>query len=484
MNASLTTNNLSGAAFAILLLLLATGCSDRFLEVTPKGKLIAKEVSDYDLLLNNNTLLNTGGANAQLYLGDDVAVVDPYFSATEPRIQRLFNWLPEVYDPDQNAAETQSLLSQLYIYNKVIHEVRDAKGGTEAQKNTIRAEAQAGRAWVYFQLINYFGKPYTELSAATDLGFPIITAADVTATAFSRASVQEVYDFIEADLAAAIPHLPSQTPYRIRMSRAAGTALLGKVYVFMGRYEEALPLFDEAMELMGKATAPTHLVDYNAAFAEGGLYTPADPLFGPNLPTISEDTETVYARQFSNFSILSSELVISSAARSLFDASDLRLRFFSETPFPFGSLYPDGLLRRMAPLTNSYGVALPDIILLRAECRARTNDLQGALEDLMHLRRHRIPETDAAVPAEVAANRQLLVPYVFEERTREYAGRGERWFAMRRLSVDPEFGGSSFHHQRYHEDGTVTEIKLPIERLVLKLPAKILLENPGMDDNP
>lgn len=484
MNARLTTNNLYATASAILLALVVASCSDRFLEVTPKGKLIAQEVSDYDLLLNNNTLLNTGGANAQLYLGDDVAVIEPYFSATEPRIQRLFNWLPVVYEPDQDAAETQSLLSQLYIYNKVINEVPHAKGGTEAEKSAIRAEAQAGRAWVYFQLINYFGKPYTELSAATDLGFPIVTAADVTATAFSRASVQEVYDFIVADLTAAIPHLPAHTTYRIRMSQAAGKALLGKVYVFMGRYDEAMPLFDEALELTETAEVPTRLVDYNAAFAEGGLFTPADPLFGPNVPTIAEDTETIYARQFSNFSILSSELVISSAARSLFGASDLRLRFFSETPFPFGAPYPDGLLRRMAPLTNSYGVTLPDIILLRAECRARLNDLQGASEDLMYLRRHRMPEADAAVPADVATDRQLLVPYIFNERTREYAGRGERWFAMRRLSVDPEFGGATFRHQRYNEDGTVTEITLPTERLVLKLPAKILLENPGMDDNP
>src|SRR5690606_36510612 len=242
----------------------------------------------------------------------------------------------------------------------------------------------------------------TEPSAATDLGFPIVTAADVTATAFSRASVQEVYDFIVADLAAAIPYLPAQTTHRIRMSLAAGKALLGKVYVFMGRYDEAIPLFDEALELTETATAAAHLVDYNAAFAEGGLFTPADPLFGPSLPTISEDTETIYARQFSNFSILSSELVISSAARSLFGESDLRLRFFSETPFPIGSPYPDGLLRRMAPLTNSYGVTLPDIILLRAECRARLNDLQGALEDLTSLRRHRMPDAAAAMPGEVA----------------------------------------------------------------------------------
>lgn len=484
MNVSFTTHHLYAAVSAILLVLLAPACSDRFLEITPKGKLIAQDVSDYDLLLSNNTLLNTGGANAQVYLGDDVAVVEPYFSATEPRIQRLFNWLPGVYEPDQHAPETQSLLTQLYLYNKVIHEVPGATSGTEVQKKAIRAEAQAGRAWVYFQLINYFGKPYTEATAATDPGFPIVTAADVTATLFSRASVKEVYDFIVDDLTAAIPYLPARTTFRIRMSRAAGEALLGKVYVFMGRYAEALPLLTDALDRMADAVAPTHLIDYNAAFAEGGLFTPVNPLFGPLTPQIANDTETVYARQFSNFSIMSSELVISASTLSLFDASDLRLRFFSTMPFPAGTPYPSGLLRRMAPLTNSYGVVVPDILLLRAECRARLNDLAGCINDLEYLRRHRMPEADASIPTAIGASQQVLVPYIFEERIREFASRGERWLDMRRLSVDPVFGTSSFHHQQYNEDGSVQEITLPTERLVLKLPPKILAENPGMEDNP
>ena len=68
-------------------------------------------------------------------------------------------------------------------------------------------EAMAGRAWTYFLLINYYGKPYSAATAATDPGFPIIQVADVTTTTFTRASVQEVYDFIIKDLTTAIPNL-------------------------------------------------------------------------------------------------------------------------------------------------------------------------------------------------------------------------------------------------------------------------------------
>jgi hypothetical protein len=56
-----------------LLLFVLNSCSKDFLETTPKGKLIAQTVADYDLLLNNSSLLNTGGANAHVFLSDEVA---------------------------------------------------------------------------------------------------------------------------------------------------------------------------------------------------------------------------------------------------------------------------------------------------------------------------------------------------------------------------------------------------------------------------
>ncbi len=467
----------------ILFLFQSASCKKSFLEITPKGKLIAQNVSDYDLLLNNNGLLNTGGANAQVFLGDEVAAAQPYFSAAEPRTQRLFKWEGMIYESDQNAPETGSLLSQLYTYNKIINEVMDASEGTEQQKLSIRAEAMAGRAWVNFMLINYFGKPYSAATASTDPGFPIIKQADVSANEFERASVQAVYDQIVTDLTTAIPDLPAKTQYRLRMSKAAGQALLGKVYVFMGKFAEALPLLDGALTTIQSSAIPVNLIDYNTAFAPGGMFLPVS-IFGPTTPVIGDDPQTIYARQFSNFWITSSELVISPATVSLYNASDLRLMFFTNTPFPFGPSYQSGLLRRMGPLTTSYGVVLPDLILLRAECRVRLNNLAGAVSDLEFLRRNRMPPADAAVPASISGQQLSLLEFVMEERIREFASQGFRWFDMRRLSVDPLFGSATYTHQIYNEDGSVQEFTLPVERLVLKIPSKILLENPGMEDNP
>ncbi len=473
-------NVLSLVSFLLLLL----SCSSDFLEITPKGKLIAQKVYDYDLLLNNNNLLNTGGANAHVFLGDEIAAVEPYLSADEPRSQRLFKWEPNIYEDNENAPEIGSLVSQLYTYNKIINEVMDAQDGTEKQKKSIQSEALAGRAWVNFLLINYFGKPYNEQTSANDPGFPIIDKADVTETKFSRASVKDMYDFIVNDLISAIPNLPVQTTYRIRMSKPAAEALLGKVYMFMGRYSEAITYLDDALNNIQNSTIPIDLIDYNKAFSEGGLFMPINPTFGPNAPVINNNPETIYARQFSNFWVLSSTLVISPSTINLYNPSDLRLMFYSRMPFPVGPEYPLNTMRRVGPLTTSYGVVLPDLLLLRAECRARLNDLSGAANDVELLMKNRMPAELASIPDEIKGEQFLLIKYVLDERIREYACQGVRWFDMRRLSVDPLFSSLTFNHQIFNESGDVEEIILPVERLVLRIPPKILSENPGMTDNP
>ncbi len=476
-------NNYINLLLALFFSQAMISCKKSFLETEPKGKLIAKTISDYSLLLNSIDLLNTGGANAQVYMGDEMAVAEPYFDASEPRTQRLFKWEPTVYEPGENAPETESLLQQLYTYNKIINEIENASGNDESLRKSVRAEAMANRAWIYFQLINYFGKPYSAATASADPGFAIIKAADVTAVKFTRASVQEVYDFIVADLTSAIPDLPAKTTYRIRMSRPAGEALLGKVYMFMNKFSDALPLLNDALTDLQLSSIPIHLTDYNAAFAPDGEFMPID-FFGPSTPVINDNPEAIYARQFSNFWILSSELVISPATVSLFKPSDLRLNFFSDGPFPAGPPYQNGLLRRMGPLTTGYGVMLPDLILLRAECRARLNDLPGAVEDVETLRSNRMPASDVPVPAEAAAGQKSLVEYILQERTREFASQGYRWLDMRRLTVDPLFEASGFVHSIYAEDGSQQNITMPADRIVLKIPPKILNENPGMEDNP
>ena len=471
---------------AIAFVLLTTAlvsCKKDFLEVVPKGKLVAQKVSDYSLLLSNLDLINIG-AIAQVAMSDEVAAIEPYFTGASLKTQRLFRWDDVIYQPGEDAAEIKAPMQNIYLFNKIINEVPNATEGTEQQKDAIAAEAMAGRAWTYFLLINYFGKPYNQSTSATDPGFPIVKDADVTATKFTRASVKEVYDFIVNDLLTAIPNLPSKTTHRARMSKAAAEGLLGKVYLFMGNSNDALPQLNAALTDIGNAEIPVRLYDYNVTFAPGGAFLPIG-LFGPAYPSTPNIQESVFAKQgYNSWTFSASELVLSRQTVDLFDTSDLRLKFYSKAAY-FGPDYPNGLLRKMGPSNLQYGVLVSDLYLLRAECKARLNDLPGAKTDLETLRKNRMPLANSNVPVAIASQQLPLLKFIFDERIREFAVMGYRWFDMRRLSVDPLFSNGTFTHTLYLATGSVAStFTLKPERLTLRLPQKLMDENPGMQNNP
>jgi hypothetical protein len=288
------------AAVALFMLsAVLFSCKKSFLEVNPKGRLIANTVDNYNGLLNNLDLLNMTNSTAQIIMGDDVAAIEPYYSGATLKTQRLFRWDALIYQQDEDASELLPYLSNIYIFNKLINEVPEATNGTEAQKQSIIAEARASRAWSYFMLINYFGKPYNSTTSATDPGFPIVTATDVTETNFTRASVRAVYEFILSDLTAAIPNLTARTTHRLRMSRAAAEGLLGKVHVFMGNFTEALPMLNASLTDISGSGVPIGLYDYNLTFAPGGAFLPVS-IFGPAQPTIVNNQEVLLGKQVSN----------------------------------------------------------------------------------------------------------------------------------------------------------------------------------------
>ncbi|NLR78417.1 RagB/SusD family nutrient uptake outer membrane protein [Chitinophaga eiseniae] len=474
-----------------------TACSKSFLEVVPLGSQVASATADYDKLMNSPYLYMArggGGWQEEVLMGDDLAAEDGLFSTVSQHMTRLFQWQDIVYYPNDAYQRPplllQSLSSNQYQLNKIINEVMNSTDGTDAQKRSIRAEARATRAWCNFQLINIYAKPYLAATAASDPGFPIITQADVSATVFKRGTVQEMYDFIIKDFTESIPDLPVNPAIRTRMSKAAAEGLLGKVYLFMGRYSDALPLLNAAFNDLG--TGGAKLYDYNQTLGTGGAFLPINRNTGPaNGPgnNFTDLTESVLFKVYYNGGYNgnmygNNGLVLTPQTAALFDTSDLRLQLYTNKN-PDGSLNAGGRLRKYGIQYSRYGLELSELYLLRAECKARLNDLTGAVADVEILRVHRMPTADAPVPAAVAGDRVALVKFIIEERIREFAMEGYRWFDMRRLSVDPLFSGITFTHTLYNKDGSTVAYTLrQPDRLVMQLPYNFLQYNQDMPNNP
>ncbi|TCC96703.1 RagB/SusD family nutrient uptake outer membrane protein [Pedobacter hiemivivus] len=482
-------NSIKLKATYILLLTLLISCKKDFLEIVPKGNLIAATADDYQLLMNNNTFYSYGiqsGWHIPMLMGDELAAEGVYFNSTQPIVKRAFKWEPVIFDPLVNGTELREFLSNLYTCNAVINEVMSAEGST-AQKKSVLAQALVTRAWIYFQLINFYGKPYAAATAAQDPGFPIITKDDINQNSFDRSNVQAVHDFIVNDLLTAIPDLPIQNGVRTRVSKAAGEGLLGKVYLFMGKNAEALVQLNAAMGSIALQTNGPRLYDYNLEFGPGGSFLPignAGPA-GP-LTNTNDYTESVLFKTFPNFNSASYGnigMVIKPEIAALFAPSDLRLKFYTNKN-PNGSANPGDRLRKYVRYSR-FGLELPDVYMLLAECKAKLNDLPGAVTILETFRNHRMPVADARVPAPVSTNRSALLRFIFDERIREYAEEGYRWFDMRRQSVDPDFSGQTFTHQVFAANGTTETFTLDQpNRLVMKIPQPIIDANSGMANNP
>jgi len=462
-------------------------CKKSFLELTPKGMVIAQTTNDYDLMFNSLNLLNMN-TDAQVPLGDDAAASSTYFAGAALRTQRLFEYDAAVYDNGQSAPEMLVPMQSIYLYNTVINSVIGSSGGSTAQKQALQAEAMADRAWTYFLLINYYGKPYDSTTAATDPGFPIIKTSDVTTTSFTRASVQQVYDFIVSDLTTAIPNLGALS-FRTRMSKAAAEALLGKVYVFMRKFDQAIPLLNTALADLNGSSVTVRLYNYNTDMQPGGVMALSASTGLPGLILLPNSLENIFARQFSNswsntYGI--HDILLSPQTYSLYDPSDLRRVFFSNTILGQSNALPPGVYYRDYPSQTMIGMTLPDFYLLKAEAEARVNDLATAKTDVETVRNARMPAANAAVPANTATDQVALVKFILDERTREFALQGYRWFDMRRLSIDPTYSGVvNTTHTVYNNDGTISATyNLTTDRYVLQFPSLVIQQNPGMQNNP
>jgi hypothetical protein len=302
--------------------------------------------------------------------------------------------------------------------------------------------------------------------------------------------VQAVYDFIIQDFTKAIASLPITSQSAIRFNKAAAEGLLGKVYLFIGKNTEALAAFNAAFNDNAASSTPAKLYDYNIEMTPNGKFFPVTEDGPANSPGINylDVTESIVAKSFYNSSYNGNGfgndfIVLSSKTRSLFDASDLRLNFFS-TRLPNYTTNPSGRLSKAGVQLSKFGLQISELYLLRAEVKARLNDLTGARTDVEVLRSNRMPVANASVPAASAASQSALISFIFDEREREFAAEGYRWFDMRRESVDPLFTGKTYTHTLYNQDGTTTSFALKQQRLTLRLPYYITISNPDMPNNP
>jgi len=395
----------------------STGCRE-YVEITPVGKRALVNTGDYQQLLYNAWDFQTTGSFPN-YTCDDYGISYANFETDmSSTLGAAYTWavsfVGEQEDPDWSA-----FYKQIYVCNQIIDGVRDSKGGTAAQKERIRAEALVHRAYDYLMLVNSYGRHYTKATAASDPGVPVLLKPDLYAP-LNRRSVQEVYDQVKADLEEAILSLPDHAILNMVPSTTAAYSILARTCLYMADYTNAAKYADSAL------ARQSTLLDLNAYV--GNVQ---------QLPLLYQDPEVILAK---NFKSLSQAYALNPSLVQLFTAGDLRYAIYTADGSQFGwAPFPGrGFWRPMLSGTGTLvGPSVPEMMLIRAECDARSGKKEEALSLLNALRVKRFTAQDYADLTAATAEEALRL--VLEERRRELMGTGLRWFDQKRLNLEPAF---------------------------------------------
>lgn len=451
-----TIYRLRAQAVLCLLLLMQTACK-KFLDVKPDAKLaVPQTVQDVQALVDQYPTMNASFPNMAAESDDDFYMKDAYFNGSQVSIQKTYTWDKDAY----NETGWGNLYKMVLSANLGLETLRkiDISSGIPAGYDQAKGSAYFFRGLAFYQLAQFYAKPYNAATEAATPGIPLRMNSDVN-TPNIRNNMQETYDQVVSDLLQALLYLPNIGNPVSRPSRAACFALLADVYLTMGRYNKTRTMADSALMIKN------NLLDYNSL----------NPAL--DIPFTQFNAEVVFAATLSGASRLNpTNLIVDSLLFLAYGQYDLRRTLFfknlgtaqgygfkgSYDATPYGQLFS--------------GIAVDELYLLRAEAAARSGDKDAAIADIntLLLKRYKtgfFTPLTAATPTD-ALNQVLL------ERRKELVGRSRRWMDLRRFSYDPAFAKTLFRKV----NGTIYELPPGDKRYTFYIPLNVVALT-GMEQN-
>ncbi len=435
---------------------LAMSCSDDFIDESPTEQVTIQDASgfnnkegaegfvtaiyskylDWDMSsfswigVSSITSDNADKGSSPGDTGTDKDVLDDLtFTATTPSFQGQWN---STYQVINRANQALEFLPQL---DSVSVDLRER----------LQGEVKFLRAMAYFKLVRMYG------------GVPLLdhvpeegNEEDEKMT-LERASVDEVYAFIESDLQEAIEVLPEKGAYggndKGRASLGAAHALYAKVALYQKDWEKAA---DEAEKVTGYALAQNYAENFRLAgeYNEESVFE-IQGVGGEGNPGVQQYSQVQGARGNGGwgwgFNTPSQNLV------DAFNAEGDDVRRDATIIFRDSELY-DG---RVVPVTvenpyynykayssdfsgedfsdvNIKVIRYAEVLLIRAEALNELNQT-GAAIDLLNRVRNRVdlPDTEAVSQDEVRKA-------IWKERRLELAMEHDRWFDIIRTGQAKE----------------------------------------------
>ena len=455
----------------LILLLLTTGCK-KFLDQKPnKFDVIPHTLNDLQVLLDNTNAINAKGTGSYAEL-----VADNYYvpASIWQLLASITLYQPEalnyIWDKTGKSYDYGwdfPYETPVYYSNIVLDQLPlvSVNSGEDQKYNALKGSALFYRAFAFEGLAQLFCKPYSTTNA-NELGIVLRLTSNVNAKS-TRATVQQTYDQIIADLKQATDLLPATTSFPTRPSKAAAYAALARTYLSMRDYVNAGQYANLALQ------QNSTLIDYNTLVPLG---RPPIKSFNPEVIFHNYATSTLA-------SLLPRFHKIDSTLYQSYDANDLRRTVFFKgntganagTYFFQGSYDGNGLY---GPSGIFDGLTTDEMYLIRAECAARKGNKDAAMLDLNTLMIKRWNNNGSWAPF-TAADATDALNKILVERRKELLFRGLRWSDIRRLNVE----GANITLTR-NIRGTLYTLPPNDIRSVMLISLGEILHSPDVQQNP
>lgn len=347
--------------------------------------------------------------------------------------QKLINYYTNVLESSGNINAGTAFWKNLYEYvykcNAALEGITASSTLTPAVKKQLLGECHFLRAFFYFYLVNLYGDAALALTSDYQKNalLPRIAAADI-------------YKQVIADLKEAQGQLNPQyvglnmvsvTADRIRVNKAAATALLARVYLYTGDYVNAEAAATEVINnnLYGLVTD-----NVGNTFLKNSSETIW--ALQPTLSTTQNTWESVVFIMAAAPSASKPVSMSASLVGSFDTANDKRYKSWVGKFTTGGKTYYYPYKYKAGSVTSSITeyemvLRLAEQYLIRAEARAQQGNVTGTASAATDLN---VVRSRAGLTATAATGKGEMIDAVLLERRREFFTEwGHRWFDLKRL---------------------------------------------------
>ncbi len=427
--------------------MLLFACNDFLSEPPSKtSSLVPSTTEHLENLLNSYSSFSREANSDVIFGSDDYGLLTQLFdnsnSIYDIYAAHYATWDVQ-YIPDNDRHYFPAEWGKIFNANLILENLGKVSG-SEEEKASLKAEAHFIRAYSYFQMVNTYCLPYSQENMS-ELGLPVKVSTSFEELE-ARATLGETWNLILSDLKEALNldrnlELKNEKYRSWRASTPAINAFAARVYLTMNDCEKAQAYAEAALD------GHNAMMDYNTDMRYSDIVS--EETIDGELKRIwypythdaqSDQTDRMEWKELYYYRFLtygSWFYIPSPDLLDLYDHDyDLRYKYHIVEDYSYDRgmsiSYPGYIFFHKDQIPS--GPTVGEMLLVKAECQARTGSWSEALATVNQLREKRMDNTASADIINLSASSQAeALTKILEERRRELPFT-QRFFDVRRYN--------------------------------------------------